>query len=121
MGDNLDIAVKARYLRVDKLNQSLHYFQCLAIRDRINFNDLSTVYSQNCLNSPDKIALELLPSLQSDSLLLDNFAVIVSRVIVDYIPFFNFALSDVVTRHIDHKFYQEMSSESEVVSILFVV
>ena len=121
MGDNLDMTIKARFLRADILNQSLHYFHCLAIRDRINFNDLSTMCCQGCLNSPDKIALELLPSLQTDSSLLDNFTVIVSRVIADYIPFINFALSDVVTWHLDHKFYLEMSSESEVVSVLFVV
>ena len=43
---------------------------------------------------------------------------IIYQVTLNYIPLFHFALSDVVTWHLDHKFYQKMSSESEVFSAL---
>ena len=42
VGDNIDKNVKARYLRSDHGNSSLHYFHSFAVKDRIDFSHLSS-------------------------------------------------------------------------------
>jgi len=118
VGDNIDISIKSRYMRAGAHlhNQSLHYFQFLAVHDRIDLSGLETVPKQLCLNDSSKIAKELLPNTDTDRTLLSDFSLIVSRILVANIPFFKFATADVAMWHKDHKHYEAMSSKSEVVS-----
>ena len=114
VGDNIDITVNARYLRTEKHhNQSLHFFHSYAVRDRIDMGSLSLDLPATCNPSPVRIALALLPSKDDDTSLLSNIAILISRVLITYMPFFAFAFSDAVTWHICHRFYKEMSSTSE--------
>ena len=99
-------------------NRSLHYFHLMCVRDRINLSHLSIIKTDSCLNSPNNIALQLLPTKGCDESLVNNLAVLVSRVMVLYIPYFEFGFADVLTRHIDHEFHKEMSQKSGVVSFL---
>lgn len=62
------------------------------------------------------MVLNLLPTKQSDDILADHLAMLISRIIVSNIPFFSFAFSDVVEWHLDHEYYREMSMKSDVVS-----
>ena len=122
IGDNLDLTVKPRYSRVDgqKYRTSLHYFHYMCVRDRVNLSQLSIVKSNSCLNSPSKMALQILPSKECDDKLVDDLAMLVSRVIVLCMPFFQFGFADVVTWHQQHEFYKEMMSEkSEVVCVWY--
>ena len=122
VGDNIDVSIKTRYNRGNDLhNQSLHYFHFLAVRDRINFNELSIVPKQLCLNKPPIITRELLPTTNSDSMIRENFSIIVSRILSTYIPFFKFAAADITTWHIDHEHYAEMSLKSKVVRLSYIV
>lgn len=117
VGDNIDLTVKARYVRMDsQKDKSLHYFHHICIRDRVNFSHLPIVNRDGCLNSARKMALYLLPSKQSDDVLTDQLAMLISRMIVTNMPFFSFAFSDVVKWHLEHEHYKEMSTKSEVVS-----
>ena len=84
---------------------------------RINLNNLPIIEPDSCLNSPHNIALQLLPNKECDIKLIDNLAMLVSRVML-HIPYFEFAFTDVVTRHITHEHYEEMSQKSVVVSYL---
>ena len=121
VGDNIDFTIKARYNRVDNhKNQSLHYFHYMSVCDRINFNHLSITKPHMCLNSANKIALLLLPSKKCDNRLIRDLAVLVSQIIVSYMPYFHSAFSDVVTWHIEHDYYKEMSRKSQVVSCLYL-
>ena len=117
-GDNADFTVKARFTRIDgpKDNKSLHYFHIMSVRDRVNLDHLPITEPFSCLNSPRNIALQLLPNRECDSKLIDSLAVLVSRKMVSYIPYFEFGFSDVVTWHITHEYYKEISQKSEVVS-----
>ena len=45
VGDNLDKYVKPRYMRVNKQAQSLNYFNCYAVKDRIDSSSLSSFKS----------------------------------------------------------------------------
>lgn len=115
-GDNIDKTVKRRYLRSDKGNLSLHYFHSYAVLDRIDVSCLSESPLPTCLNSPDKIAESLLPSLSDDSSMKTDFAILVSRVLAKHLEFFSFGFQDVVQWHISHKFSMQMAKKSTVVS-----
>ena len=108
VGDNIDISIKSRYMRAGAHlhNQSLHYFQFLAVHDRIDLSGLETIPKQLCLNESSKIAKELLPNTDTDRTLLSDFSLIVSRILVANISFFKFATADVAMWHKDHKHYE---------------
>lgn len=117
VGDNIDKAVKARYMRVEgSRNQSLHYFHFFAVLDRIDFSPLPDVFPHLCFNCPKQMALALLPSTNDDMTLRQLFVTHVSRILTTHIPFFKFAFEDVVEWHIQHQYYEEMSAKSQVVS-----
>ena len=119
VGDNIDFSVKARYSRSDSpKDQSVHYFHYMAVRDRTDFSDYSSEKADTCLNSADKMAKFLLPTKECDDQLTNHLAVLVSRITVSHMPYFRFAFSDVVSWHIDHPYYEDMSKMPEVVSIL---
>ena len=69
MGDNLDTNIKPRYKRIENhQGESLHYFHYLAIKDRISqLSQLAITPCHTCINSPQKMALQLLPTDESDS------------------------------------------------------
>ena len=67
------------------------------------------------------MATLILPSGSDDTIMKQNFVVLVSRVIADNMQFFNTSFSDVVDRHICHQYSEEMSKKSEVVSTLMYI
>ena len=99
VGDNIDLTVRPQRLRSDRQTQSLHYFNTMAVRDRIDMPgfsdeekviDLSTVKLDSLL--PDEMGVKGIRA---------NFSVLVSRVLVKYLP----ALQDlqcVASKHITH-------------------
>lgn len=119
VGDNLDKSVKARYMRLGgSHNQSLHYFHSFAVLDRIDFSSLPNIHPQQCLNSPEKRALSLLPSSDDDKALKKLFVTHVSRILTTHLPVFKLMFEDVTEWHIEHEYYKQMSTKSEVVSTL---
>ena len=117
VGDNIDKNVKPRYLRSEgHQNRSLHYFHSYAVRERIDFSHLPDILPPSCMNSPQRVALSLLPSKEDDQVLRQMFVTHVSRVLCKYMSFFKFSFEDVIQHHIRHPFYDEMSAKSEVVS-----
>ena len=83
MGDNLDKTVKPRYMRINNQARSLNYFNSFAVKDRI---DLSSLSSFKPVIDDDVNVQDLLPSSEIHSEVLKNFAVLVSRILVDNIP-----------------------------------
>lgn len=117
VGDNIDKGTKARYMRNDKYrDQSLHYFNFLAVQNRIDFTDYPDIQPDTCLDHPERRAKFLLPSQQDDATLRRNISILVSRVLAEHMPFFKYTFEDVVDWHIQHQYYSEMSSKSVVVS-----
>ena len=120
VGDNLDVSVNTRYMRsVEHHNQSFHFFHSFAVLDRINFSKVPSCFPHTCNNSPEQMALSLLPNVENDLHLISNVAVLISRILVAYMPFFGFAFSDCAIWHLQHAFYKQMSSKSEVVSFFY--
>ena len=58
---------------------------------------------------------KLLPSADTDSHLVNNLTILISRVLVDNMAAFKLYFEDVVLKHISHKFSTEMNKKSEVV------
>lgn len=65
------------------------------------------------------MALHLLPTVKTDSALMDIMTIIVSCVLATHFSYFQFSCSDVVTWHMDHQYYKEMSMKSDVVCMKF--
>ena len=58
----------------------------------------------------------LLPTKKDDEELHNNFKILLSRIMANHIEIFKFGFSDVVSWHITHKYSQQMSEKSKVVS-----
>ena len=87
-GDNVDKTIKHRYMRVDCPGGSIsiHYFHSYGAADRIDFSKLSDT-------PPVSLGIEaqafmILPSLEDDRTLPENFKILISRVLCEYLPFF---------------------------------
>ena len=100
-------------MTIDHQSQSLHYFHFYAALDRIDFHHL-------CNDKPiaDVSTLPLttfLPNKQDSSALRNNYAILLGRELVRSIPFFS-DFKDCIPAHISHKYSEEMSRKSTVVS-----
>ena len=117
-GDNIDKSTKPRYMRYgrNKAN-SIHYFHSYAVADRINVSNLSETAPPLPNVSAEQLAISLLPSVEDDIAIRNNFATLVARALVNHMDFFKFTFDGVVDWHITHEFTTEMSKKSESVSI----
>lgn len=110
--DNLDKYVKSFDMRMDHQSKSVHFVNAIAVLDRIDSSHLP------CKLTPKRQELDmkkLLPDKNDFELMKKNFAVHVSRLLVDYIPCLS-QCKAYVKRHIPHKYSKEMSMKSTVVS-----
>lgn len=114
VGDNIDKVVKPRYMRVDHQSKSLHYFHSYAVRDRIDFSQLS---DECCLVDPDDIDVSsVLPTSSAQEAIKENFGILVARILKKHMPFFS-RYASALERHIPHEYSKELSAKSEVVSV----
>ena len=101
-------------MRSDNQAKDLHYFHLYAVRDRV---DLSGTSEEPPSLDPDihvKLS-ELLPTEDDIKQMKSNFVILISRQLVQYLPFFKEHFSDVLTHHIPHIYDAEMKEVSEVV------
>ena len=61
-------------------------------------------------------AFMILLSLEDDSDLEENFKILIARVLCENLPFFKETFDGVLTWHIKHCYYEEMSKKSDIVS-----
>lgn len=112
VGDNLDKNIKPRDMRSDHQTESLHFFNTLAVRDRVNLAHHS---SSTVLVDPDAVNLQqFLPSPQDYDTMSCNMATLVSRVLVKHMPALR-GYAAAVNNHIQHPYSKEMSQKSTVV------
>lgn len=101
-------------MREDAQNQSIHFVQVYAVKDRIDFSAISDAPPMN-----EKNIYSILPTSDEYQTLKENMAILVARILVDLIPFFSEDYKGLVTRHIPHQYSTQMTLKSEVVSFLF--
>ena len=89
VGDNIDLTVSTRYMWFEQYrDQSLNYFHCYAVLDRINMDSLSLHLTPTCHPCPTHMALSLLPSQEHYTILRKTIATLISRVLVTHMNFF---------------------------------
>lgn len=112
MGDNVDLEQTSRIQSHKKTNKSLHWFQLYAVKDRVTCDQsLSDQPQKSLANLQMK---EFLPTRNVHNLLLNDFIILISRVVVQYLPAYKQFLK-AVNYHIPHAHSAEMAKKSEVV------
>ena len=117
VGDNIDKMVHARHQTLTSQNRSLHYFNSYAVLDRCDFSHLSDQHTLPDLPSYD--VTKLLPSQRDLDRLVEDFSVLVGRMLTTHVPGFS-VYKCCSIQHITHQYYAEMSKKSHVVSFLSV-
>lgn len=89
VGDNIDYHIKPRFMTTDRQSSSVHCFNSVAIKDRINFSS----YSNDLLTSPlppnEATADIILPSTGDDTEMMKNFLFLIKRIICKHVTFFS--------------------------------
>lgn len=108
--------INFRFIRDGIQTNSLHCSNAYVNRDRISISGLSNevpdLRETPLLSIP---VLSILPTVTDAANLSHNFALLIERKLVEHVRYFRENYSDVVTRHIKHEFYEEMSRKSETV------
>ena len=69
-------------MREDAQNESLHYVQVYAVKDRVDFSAIP-----DCPSSAKNL-YSILPTSDDYQILKENMAILVSRILVEHIRFF---------------------------------
>ena len=115
VGDNIDKTVRPRHETMKHHSQSLHYFHSYAVRDRVDLSLFSDEPTQVDMHA--YVPELLLPSQEDLQHMLQNFTVLITRVLVGYMPCFE-KFSDKIVKHIPHKFTSEITKKSHVVNFV---
>lgn len=117
VGDNIDKRIVPRNMRLDHQVQSLHYFHAYVCLNRIETLHLDDTHP---IGNIDHLSLStFLLSPDDCSTLKNNYAIIVSRVIVQHLAFL-VPFKDCVPKHIQHLYTDIMMQKSKVVSIVII-
>ena len=115
VGDNIDWMVHPRFVRFDQQTQSIHCFHSYALKDRIDLSGRSDVPPKSH-PSMSEVMSKVFPSAHEESLIHDEFAILLSRMLCSHMTYFKETFADVIDRHIKHSYSSEMSTRSEAVS-----
>ena len=115
MGDNVDWRIVPSSIRCDKQAQSVHCFHSYGAKDRTDLSGLSDI-QPTCKPSMSEVVSKLLPSSHKESLLHDEFAILLARMLCSSMKYFRWTFAGCIDLHIQHRYTAEMSTKSEVVS-----
>jgi L1 cell adhesion molecule like protein len=116
VGDNLDKYIRPRHEAVDRHSSSVHYFHSFAVRDRCDTSTLEDDPSLPDISLDSFSSDKVLPSAADYNALLENYTIIVARIIQKHIKFFKENIPT-IKRHISHVHSVEMSQKSDVVPL----
>ncbi len=109
IGDNLDFLIPVKHMASDNQNKSFHWFNLLGLINRVTGSNLSN--NQPIRDVADLTTTDFIPSQSLHRELMDDFIQIFVRIMVDDMDVFkDFRKS--VTRHIPHKYSEEMSRKT---------
>ena len=114
-GDNVDWRIVPSSIRCDKQAQSVHCFHSYGAKDRTDLSGLSDI-QPTCKPSMSEVVSKLLPSSHEESLLHDEFAILLARMLCSSMEYFRWTFAGCIDWHIQHRYTAEMSTKSEVVS-----
>ena len=112
VGDNLDLTIKVRDMRLDNPNQQYHFFHTIAVQDRVRTAHLNDSRPQQLVSNLSTSDFVL--SSSDYKRLRSDLIVLVSRIVVAELSAFQF-MSEAVPDHILHEYSREMAQSSVVV------
>lgn len=116
--DNLDFLLQVRNMTQDHQNQSKHYVQLMAIKDRVYCEDLIDDRPMgNLLNVPNA---DFLPNGEDISSLREDIITVVSHILIENIPAFSI-FKGVITHGFEHEYSEEMKEKSVVVVVIIII
>ena len=105
-----DKNIVPRFTRNEHQTCSLHYVHSYAVKDKINFSKLSS-------NTPTNVNIfDVIPNEEDYKSLLSDLVLLITRMIVKYIPFCHEDFENLPLKHIFHKYSEQMSNRSEISS-----
>lgn len=114
VGDNIDKNIHPRHETLDHRTQSLHYFNCYAVKDRCDLGSFSDLKPFPNFSQVD--LTQLLPQKIDLDDILKNMVVLASRILTEHVCQFQ-KYTHLVPTHIGHQHSKEMSTKSAVVSL----
>ncbi|KAK3731057.1 hypothetical protein QZH41_019215 [Actinostola sp. cb2023] len=112
--DNFDIRIEVSDMTSDNQNKDKHWCNHNAITDRVNPNQYSDDKPiADILHVPNKV---IVPKLEDNKALMDDFVVLVARVFVEHFDSFSI-FKDIVPTHIKHKHSDEMKKKTNKVNM----
>ena len=114
-GDNLDRNTRPRHQTLESRTHSMHWFNAVAVKDRIDISTLPDVIP-TCTTS-ESIEPFLLNSADCTQI-INNISVLVGRLLVEHVP--GFAVSALVKPHIDHRYSVQMATKSQTVNVVII-
>ena len=98
-----------RHQTFHRQTQSIHYVNAYAVRDCLDFSGLK--------ETVPTVQLSIIPTECDHTSIMANFVVLARRELWESIPALP-KIPNIVTDHIKHSHYKEMSSKSQIVSII---
>jgi len=112
VGDNVDKDVKPRHMRINHQTKSLHYFNVLAVQDRIPTFHLS----EERMSTPSLEVNDFILTNDDYTALKNYFAILISRILCNHMDFFKKVFGKHINHHIPHKYSAEMCRPTNIVS-----
>lgn len=116
MADNVDLEITSRIQSKEKSNRSLHWNHQFVLLDKVC--PPHKIGEQKCAKKMQFI--DVMPDMQVQENLIGRMAILVSRVVTNYLKAFQ-PLKNVVVHHIPHKYSEEMAKKSNSVSLHFYI
>lgn len=118
VGDNVDKVVNPRFMTSEHQRKSFNVFHSYGVRDRVKCDTTDTSPVGDIASLPPSV---FLPDPEDCVQLRKHYAILLSRVLVDHVPYFTKKFKDCVIRHIPHINSSNMCLKSEIVSSISLV
>lgn len=112
VGDNCDLHQKPSHLTLSRRDQDHHWFNIYAVQDCVL--GLHLPDDQSTASIATLPVAAFLPNVEDCVALRKEFIILTARVLIRYIPWFEF-LKSAVPEHITHQYTQAMAQKSEIV------
>lgn len=88
VGNNIDWMIHPHFVQIDQQTQSIHYFNCYAVKGRIDLSSLSDALPR-IQPSMSEVMCKVLPSAHEESVMHDDFAILLARMLCTHVTYFN--------------------------------
>lgn len=114
VGDNVDIFIKPRHSTISDGNKDLHYYNCMAVKNRVSGNHLE---AEQPMGTVDSVPWsKYLPTAEDNEKLKNEWNYLVSKTIINYVPYFQ-CFKEHIPDHLSHKYINLTKKKTEVVTI----